>query len=807
MIKRLSFITILLVLFSLKSIVVVQAQEVSVYATEESLESVLIRIAPSISFDSHVVAPYKVTLRKDFLDIEKALDYLLKNTPLKYKKVGDVYVIYRPTKTKGLLYPPPVKKKFRMYHYQGIVRDSEEKTPMEYAIIHGKGLYVSCDKNGSFSFSSSKPHAKITLQFVGYQPLDTILLHGSHELSLRLANNTLEEVLVRPNASSLLMQYSDYQDHTLIHKNMMLDLPGTVDNSSWQTLRLMPSVRASGEPVSDPIIWGSTGDESAIYLDGMRLFVSNSMSKQIGVVNPMVIDHISVQKVNHDPTLGSHTGGIVEVKSRIPSKKTRIEGQVSNNLASLYSAIPITKKISFSVAYRHSFRELFDDAYLRRSRNAKIGTQNASTNSETILSRVGWQQQAGQQHNDSVTFLVHPDYTYSDFHAGVVGNWGKRNQHHVKMQLYSNSEALDYTITSGVNSKQSSNGGEGNRTMHQYSGMLHYGYQWKSSYITSLMSTYSKADNRFSVGTSKESQDVSVSENRTIIQHSMYWGNHRLLIDGGFTQYSTRYLLQKATKQLYSTGLKYRYQSGQMVVQADGHMQYFDSKMYWSPQLYLSYQVHPRWKLQFSGARYHQFLYAIDEDRQQTGEWIRVWHLDHVVASNQLSAHVYYLSNLLLVGQRLIYQKHENTRFFNSIESVDASGEVWGEETYAKLQLPTAYITTNYSCLDVPMSSQLWHEWKSAATWHLGDCTLSSQYIYGNGFELTGAYHRFDSGISYNFSCVGLNCTVGASVLNVFNSDNIQSQAYVLQPSQGASSLMFTQATKRTWLFSGKIIF
>ncbi len=107
MIKRLSFITILLVLFSLKSIVAVQAQEVSVYATEESLESVLIRITPSISFDSHVVAPYKVTLRKDFLDIEKALDYLLLNTPLQHKKVGDVYVIYRPTKTKGLPHSPP----------------------------------------------------------------------------------------------------------------------------------------------------------------------------------------------------------------------------------------------------------------------------------------------------------------------------------------------------------------------------------------------------------------------------------------------------------------------------------------------------------------------------------------------------------------------------------------------------------------------------------------------------------------------------------------------------------------------------
>lgn len=822
MIKRLGIVSIIMMFLSLKCLMTVQAQELSVYASEESLESVLIRIAPSISFDSHLVSPYRVTLRKDFKDVEEALEYLLRKTPLKFKKAGEVYVVYRPRTKQKQARDITLKKTLPTYYYQGKVCDFEEHTPMQYAIVHGKKLYVSCDEDGLFSFTSSEPEIEVTLQFVGYQPLDTVLVHGKHALTLRLADNSLQEVVVESNAVSLAMQYSDYQDHTLLHRNMMLDLPGTVDNSSWQTLRLMPGIRASGEPLNDPIIWGSTGDESAIYLDGMRLFLPNSMSKQIGVVSPMVIDHISVQKVNHDMSLGNHTGGIVEVKSRVPSKKIRVEGQVSNNLASAYISLPLGNRWAFSLASRRSFSDMFSDFHLRQSQNANKfsqfnwgnggnnrsgegnglnGTGNGRVGTSTVRTETS---QENRPNNGGVSFLVHPDYDYFDLQAGVTGRWGSRNQHRLKMHFYTNDEDLNYTITRAVRDENTF--GEGERTMGQYSGAVDYSYQWSSGHTTSLLSTYSEAENTLSL-LAVIPQEVSVSECRSVLQHNMHYGNHKLTVDAGWTQYKTSYLRQKEDEQVYSVGGRYRWQVGKWFVQGDAHVQHYDAKTYLSPQLYLSYQLHPKWKLQVSAARYYQFLYGVDEDRKQANEWIRLWHLDQAVASTQATVHALYMSDCFLMGQRLIYQKHENTRFFNSYESIDASGEVWGGETYAKLQFPNAYITTNYSLLDVPISSQLWHEWKSAATWHLGDFTLSSQYIYGSGFELTGYYHRFDGGLNYNLSLGSVDCTFGASVLNVFDSENIQSQAYTLQMTAQTPSVMLTEATKRTWLLSAKISF
>ncbi len=831
MIKRLGIISILFVFLSLKCLVTVQAQELSVYATQESLESVLIRIAPSISFDSHLVRPYRVTLRKDFKDVEEALDYLLRDTPLKYKKAGGIYVIYKP-KGKQLTKPKPIVYKPKRYVFQGYVRDVDEKTPMHYASVLGKQIYASCDENGFFSFTSSNPQVKVAIQFVGYQAMDTILNHGQHELSLQLAEHALDEVVVKPSASSLVLQYSDNQDHTLIHRNMMLDLPGTVDNSSWQTLRLMPGVRASGEPLNDPIIWGSTGDESAIYLDGMRLFVSNSMSKQIGVVSPMVIDHINVQKVNHNSRLGNHTGGIVAVSSRTPSKRLRVEGQVSQNMASAYLSVPLGDKFSFSVASRHSFRDMFSNVHLKESKNFGVAQRNKAKKDENSggnngkKDNAGSNGQSGKNGNsdtnqsainpvsdqtkpdhvtrDTILYTVRPDYQYFDIHAGLTGQWGERDQNRLKLYFYSNDEDLDYSIQRV--SKDDELNGQGHRSMRQYSGALDYDYQWSSNQVTSFMLSYSEADNTFGID-GITPQEVFVSEAKAVLQHDVHLGNHHFLVDLGVTQYTAKYLENQEKEDLLTTGMRYRWQKGLWSLQVDGQVQYINSRIYFTPQVYVNYRPHRKWKLQVTAAKFHQFLYGVDEDRKENNEWIRVWHLDQSISSTQVTAHALYADDMFLLGQRLIYLNRENTRFFNSVESIDASGDTWGSETYGKIQFPKGYITSNYSVFDLPTSTQLWHEWKSAATWYIGYFTLSSQYIYGHGFELTGNYHRLDSGVNYILPIGPLTCTVGASVMNIFDSENIQSQAYVLQTAGQTPSVMLTEATNRTWMLSAKIIF
>ncbi len=46
-------------------------------------------------------------------------------------------------------------------------------------------------------------------------------------------------------------------------------MPGFSDNALFNVLRMMPGIRASGEPSDELYVWGSSPGESRVTLDGI----------------------------------------------------------------------------------------------------------------------------------------------------------------------------------------------------------------------------------------------------------------------------------------------------------------------------------------------------------------------------------------------------------------------------------------------------------------------------------------------------------------------------------------------------------
>ena len=106
---------------------------------------------------------------------------------------------------------------------------------------------------------------RIQTQYMASEILDTTLHVGNHKLLLLPKIITLDEVVISPPSSSaMLMQSGKTSGEIRLNHQIAQYMPGSADNSVFSLLRMMPGVRASGEPSEDLIVWGSNCGESRL---------------------------------------------------------------------------------------------------------------------------------------------------------------------------------------------------------------------------------------------------------------------------------------------------------------------------------------------------------------------------------------------------------------------------------------------------------------------------------------------------------------------------------------------------------------
>lgn len=789
------------------------SQELHLAVKDKPLNDVLRGLSVEISFDDNALSKYRVSVSKAFNSPQMALDFLLKDKPFRFENINGVYVITTYIEQNE---QPLVVEAKKYYTFSGTIKDSENRENLPYAYIATPEGIISTDETGFFSFKTErKGKLHVQAQYLGYQVLDTIVSPGLNEISLHPVIYAINEVIVNSPSATMLMQSGNNAGEIRINHQVAKYLPGSVDNTVFNLMRMMPGVRASGEPSEDIIVWGSNMGESKITYDGYTLFGIKNYNDHIGSVNPYMVKDIRIMKGGYGSNQGGRIGSITEITGIDGDFSTSsVKASMSNYTMNLFASVPLTKKLNISAAYRQTFYNLYNNENV-----------DFSDNSDTPF-------------NISNVYIK-PDYHFNDANVKLSGKAFKDDSYYIS--LYGANDRFKYSVKQPE--EYDLNASEKNR---QYGGAASYKRVWENGSSTKIIITFSRLtsllDNLTIVGDKKPTtEDVSHLDNE-VQEYSMKFNHdfqigtrNKIQIGGEWQQYRVSLNdlcgeLEKPTVFITDNILL-----GKLSVNAGIRVDMpLDKKAYVQPRLSVRYRMSEELTATASWGLYNQFLtrtaYKYDESGFQT-----VWSMadSSFTKAMHTTIGIAYSKDGFLISLEGYYKKTKNGQYFldNMVYKIDNT--ILGADLYLKKQIRnhTLYGSYSINSLRKPQN-ELSHEIKIGGIGAFDPFYFSLSYVYGTGFAYisTGghgheqsneegqhgsehkhpdssdkAYSRFDVGATYRTQIKRLKLQAGISLLNVFDTKNIK---YNYQISgQNSATNIFTKATPFTPTVFFEIIF
>lgn len=653
---------LLIIVILLTTITAAFSQELRLVVYNKPLNVVLNTLNTEISFDDKALSNYKISISKTFKSPEEAITFLLKDKPFKMEKVGNVFVISSVAKSDNK--PEPVVEK--KYILSGELTDQSTGEPLPYAYIQtDKGIIVT-NESGIFTLvQTTNQPMRIQAQYLGFERLDTVLNIGKHHLSLLPMVITLGEVTVSPSSSSMLMQSGKTSGEMRINHQVARYLPGSSDNSVFSLLRMLPGVRASGEPSEDLIVWGSNLGESQLVYDGFTIFGMKSFNDQIGSVNPYLAKDIRLRKGGYDASLGNRIGAIAEITGNegdfnMPSVKANI----SNYTANLFASVPIKKTSALSVAYRQTFYNLYD--------NTNTGNSGDSHTQPT-----------------APEIYIEPKYDFRDLNLKYAGKAFDHDRYYVS--LYGADDHFKFSV------KQQSYEANATEKNRQYGAATGYSRLWNngssSKFLFSLSKFSAAIDNVTGITETQSAPldvfhiDNTVQEASLNLEHNFNIGERQQVqIGGKWQQYTTEFNNTQTRINNPSLYITDNFLLGKLSLQAGLRADWIvDNKIYVQPRLSARYAFTDELTATASFGLYNQFLTRVPFLYRQ-GSYQMIWNLSDTtfLSSMHTVAGLAYSKNGWLFSVEGFLKKNQNELYYldNAITAFDNT--LWGTDVYAK---------------------------------------------------------------------------------------------------------------------------
>lgn len=751
-----------------------RAQGIYIPASGQKVGEVLTYIMEktdlSISFNKKEMDRYSVSVDSTFSDGESAARYVLQGLPYKIKVIDKVLVI------------SPL---YGNSNISGQVRDmrSDETLPFTSIICEGR-RYMS-DINGNFAISTSHEGAGVQLSYLGYRTVDTTLNSGNgYVLYLTESNIKLREILIKEYESSNALKPGEKSGVIRINHLIAKYLPGNGDNSVFNLLRLMPGVRAAGEP-SGFSVWGSKAGESAVIFDGSRLFSMNGYNEQISSVNPFMVKEIRVLKGGYGPEFGNQTGAIAQITGRGGSReRAELNANINNLTANIYGSVPISGKSALSASYRQTYYGLYDNEVLnpygKRTSTPAAGNGHSS------------------QGNTKRDVYITPDYSFRDANIRYSGESG--NALSALISIYGASDSFTYSLSDSDSEMEAK---ENNR---QFTGSASLDYRHKEGAITRFSANFSSLNKegdkvvRIPGGAYYSLEDNnSVAEGAIKISHST-----RTFIGGsleagaefsGFRT-STNGLPGEKIKEAVYADKQISFKNFSMTLGFRGDI--YKEKFYFQPRLSAILDIGSNLSLSGSWGIYNQFLGKVPviyEEVAPTLVWTLLGSGGYPVlkAYHTIVGATWNTKNISVTIDGFNRQNRGIAQiiYSNNNSSIKTgNAEITGVDLFIKwekggnqlfLSTTAASASETYSDSREYLYNPL--EIKGGGVVDLEPFRISGTYVYGKGYlnafgtgrySSFGAdeYSRLDLSATYSFKIGRAGFRTGLSILNVLNTDN-----------------------------------
>jgi len=766
--------SLLISLIFLSTCINLHAQGIHVPASGRTVGEALTYIMEqsdlAISFNKKELDRYRVSVDSTFTDGECAVRYFLQGIPYKISVIDKVLVI------------SPLSGN---YNISGQVKDRKSKETLPFTSIICEGRRYISDMNGNFVISATHEEAKIQFSYLGYYSLDTAINSNQGQIIyLTEKNILLKEILIKEFETGNALKPGEKSGVIRINHSIAKYLPGNGDNSVFNLLRLMPGVRAAGEP-SGFSVWGSKAGESAVIFDGSRLFSMNGYNEQISSVNPFMVKEIRVLKGGYGPEFGNQTGAVAQITGRGGNReRAELKTNINNLTANIYGSVPISGKSALSASYRQTYYGLYDNELLNPYGKRVSSAVNSNGHSS--------------QGNNKREVYITPDYSFRDANIRYSGESGRSLS--ATISIYGASDRFSYSLADNESEL------DANENNTQFAGSALFDLKHKSGALTRFSTNFSSLDKegdkivRIPGGSYFSLEDNnSVAEGEIKISHSMrtfIGGSLEAAAEISGIRTSTNGLLQEQIKEALYINKQISLRRFSMTLGLRGDL--YKEKLFFQPRVSAILDIGNNISLSGSWGIYNQFLGKVPviyEEVAPTLIWallgnkgypiLKAYHT--IIGASWNTKHF----SVTIDGfnrknggiAQIIYSNNNS-----SIKTGNA--EISGVDLFLKWEKGGNQIflsTTAASATETYSDSREYSynplEAKAGGVLDLNPFRISGAYVYGKGYlnafgtgrySSFGAdeYNRMDLSVTYAFNIGKTDIRTGLSILNVLNTDN-----------------------------------
>jgi TonB dependent receptor/TonB-dependent Receptor Plug Domain/CarboxypepD_reg-like domain len=266
----------------------------------------------------------------------------------------------------------------------GYIEDAASSEKLISAIVYAPKLAIGEETNnyGFFSLNLPKGEQKLTVTYVGYQPLEmTLNLRGDTSLTFKLIPLELETVTISAKKQDRIENKVQMSQMTVPIEQIkkLPALLGEVD--ILKALQLLPGVKSGGEGQNGLYVRGGSPDQNLIMLDGVPLYNVSHVGGFVSIFNGDAIRNVTLTKGGFPARFGGRLSSVIEIDMK-EGNMNQFHGEGGiGTLASRFTLEgPILKnKASFMVSGRRTYIDLLARPLIKsinRKANQKEGTNN-----------------------------------------------------------------------------------------------------------------------------------------------------------------------------------------------------------------------------------------------------------------------------------------------------------------------------------------------------------------------------------------------------------------------------------------------
>ncbi len=808
------FFFVILSLFAVNN--VFAQQTVVVKAKNISLNKVMTNLRDQydvkLSFNDDKLSQYYLDVDKSFSSVDEALHFLLKDLPLHLEKTNGVFIISSQKANSN-----------KKYLLAGHIVDGSDLESLPYTSIIVNGYPLTTDQKGNFSYLAQGDSTfNFEASYLGYYKLDTnVSANTNLEVKLYQSTILIKEVVLTSRSEEKAMVANSAAGDLKLNHTVGQDLPGSSDNSVYNTLRLQPGILAAGEKTNDLIVWGSYRGQTKVSFDGFTIFGLKNFNDDIGAINPLMAKDVTVKKGGYGVDQGDRVGGVVNItgvegSTRSPSVKISLNNLTLNAIAST----PLFKNTTLVLAGRQTYYNLYDSFNFNASQNNRNGAKNM------------------------VDLTVKPDYTFKDLNLKFSGRSLKGDDFY--LSLFSGSDKLKSSYLTQQDKLQIN--GSNDEHNNQFGGAAFYSKKWKNGSISNVTVASSGLKNDDfdniqinQIADGKSYNNISALTTNKISENSVKFAHklaatkkNNLSLGAGFIDNQTNLNKDSANvneinEERYSDRLFSYLEDAYFITPnfkiTPGFRADFDlnlQKLFFQPRLSASYNFTDAFNITTSWGLYHQFI-AYNGVKNDEGDFQYQWTVSDgkeipVYSAQHWVLGTSYEHNRFTFNIDAYYKTTTGiTRFIDSRQGrypIQGDGRSFGIDFLVKKEYQNVLGWVSYSLSSTqerfnakkgfissyqraPQDQR--HEIKFAGLLKLSPFYFSANYVYGSGFpnmkpmnerqEDQLVYNRFDTAITYKFSAKKYRLEAGASILNLFNTQNIKAENLERIPTQQSNTV------------------